>query len=319
MKLTKIFGIVLSLHVAVILLVMFQPGCQTSSGGGTEESSNNATDSFNAPPEDGETGGDGLAETPDGERPRTSPTPPDEEGFVPTEPGDAPSGGLRTYTVVRGDMLSTIARKHGTTPERLQQINNIPDSEKDKLSIGQELRVPVAAGSDDTTIIKPEGPAPVTPVRDVHIVKPRENLTKIAATYNVSVSALKAKNNLQSDLINAGQRLLIPVPSSAIVPVPENPPTDSSDSRKVIHVIKSGDNLTRIANRYGVSVDSLKKLNPNADPNRLQPGQTLIVKTAPSSAPVSDASSSDDAGKEESIESLFNKKPPVVPLPAKED
>ncbi|MFP6855226.1 MAG: hypothetical protein VB980_05525, partial [Opitutales bacterium] len=32
MKLTKIFGIVLSLHVAVILLVMFQPGCQTFSG-----------------------------------------------------------------------------------------------------------------------------------------------------------------------------------------------------------------------------------------------------------------------------------------------
>ena len=30
MKLTKIFGIVLSLHVGVILLVMFQPGCQTT-------------------------------------------------------------------------------------------------------------------------------------------------------------------------------------------------------------------------------------------------------------------------------------------------
>ena len=30
MKLTKIFGIVLSLHVGVILLVMFQPGCQSS-------------------------------------------------------------------------------------------------------------------------------------------------------------------------------------------------------------------------------------------------------------------------------------------------
>jgi hypothetical protein len=29
MKLTKIFGIVLSLHVGVILLVMFQPSCQT--------------------------------------------------------------------------------------------------------------------------------------------------------------------------------------------------------------------------------------------------------------------------------------------------
>ena len=30
MKLTKIFGIVLSLHVGVILLVMFQPSCQTA-------------------------------------------------------------------------------------------------------------------------------------------------------------------------------------------------------------------------------------------------------------------------------------------------
>ena len=30
MKLTKLFGIVLSLHVGIILLVMFQPGCQTT-------------------------------------------------------------------------------------------------------------------------------------------------------------------------------------------------------------------------------------------------------------------------------------------------
>ena len=30
MKLTKIFGIVLSLHAGVILLVMFQPSCQMS-------------------------------------------------------------------------------------------------------------------------------------------------------------------------------------------------------------------------------------------------------------------------------------------------
>ena len=32
MKLSKVFGIVLSLHVGVILLVMFQPSCQTTGG-----------------------------------------------------------------------------------------------------------------------------------------------------------------------------------------------------------------------------------------------------------------------------------------------
>ena len=324
MKLTKIFGIVLSLHVAVILLVMFQPGCQTTPGGGGEGP---VEDAFNAPPEDGETGGDGLAETPGGERPRTSPTPPD-GGFVPTEPGDPPaaSGGLTTYKVAKGDSLTSIAEKHGTTLERLLEINNIPESDKNKLSIGQELSVPGAAGSSsgsgDTTIIKPEDPTPVTPVtpvRDVHVVESGDNLSRIAVTYGVSVSALKAKNNLQGDRIQIGQRLLIPVPSSAVVPVPEAPPADTSVAGQVVHVVKSGDNYTKIAKRYGVTVADLGKWNPDANPNRLQLGQKLIVKAPSSPPPSDDDDSSDGAGKEEeSIDSLFNK-PPVVPLPAKEE
>lgn len=327
MKLTKIFGIVLSLHVAVILLVMFQPGCQTPSGGGDDEP---AGDAFNASPEDGDTGGEAVAEAPEKERPRTSPTPPD-GGFVPTEPVDPPdaSGGLKTYTVVSGDGLESIAKRHGTTLERLLEINNIPEREKNKLSIGQELLVPGAAGSSsgsgDTTIIKPEdpepNPTPVTPVRDVHVVESGDTLSKIAGTYGVSVSALKVKNNLQGDLIQIGQRLLIPVPSSAVVPVPEGPAADTSVAGQVVHVVKSGDNYTRIANRYGVTVADLKEWNPNANPNSLQLGQKLIVK-APSSPPPSeedDDDSSDGAGKEEdSIDSLFNK-PPVVPLPSKEE
>jgi LysM repeat protein len=225
---------------------------------------------------------------------------------------------LTTYKVVSGDALESIAKRHGTTLERLLEINNIPESDKNKLSIGQELSVPGAAGSSsgsgDTTIIKPEDPTPVTPVRDVHVVESGDNLSRIAVTYGVSLSALKAKNNLQDDRIQIGQRLLIPVPSSAVVPVPEDPPAG-----QVVHVVKSGDNYTKIANRYGVTVADLGKWNPDANPNRLQLGQKLIVKAPSSPPPSDDDDSSDGAGKEEeSIDSLFNK-PPVVPLPAKEE
>ena len=50
MKLSKVFGIVLSLHVGVILLVMFQPSCQTTGGKAnvpTDEHTDNADESFN--------------------------------------------------------------------------------------------------------------------------------------------------------------------------------------------------------------------------------------------------------------------------------
>ncbi len=49
MKLTKIFGIVLSLHVGVILLVMFQPSCQVlkkiRGGSGDDENKTSETSS----------------------------------------------------------------------------------------------------------------------------------------------------------------------------------------------------------------------------------------------------------------------------------
>ena len=46
MKLSKVFGIVLSLHVGVILLVMFQPSCQTTGGNarGPEREANSSID-----------------------------------------------------------------------------------------------------------------------------------------------------------------------------------------------------------------------------------------------------------------------------------
>ena len=55
-------------------------------------------------------------------------------------------------------------------------------------------------------------------------------------------------------------------------------------SGQVTHVVQPGDTARGIAYRYGVSVDSLQKMNANADLRQLQPGQALIIKSATSTA-----------------------------------
>ena len=60
-------------------------------------------------------------------------------------------------------------------------------------------------------------------------------------------------------------------------------------SGQVTHVVQRGDTARGIAYRYGVSVDSLQKMNANADFRQLQLGQTLIIKSATSTAPANPA------------------------------
>lgn len=66
--------------------------------------------------------------------PTPSPTPPPTPTPAPTPPPPA------TYTVQSGDTIWGIAARCGTTPEQLQELNNLPNP--DALQIGQVLRVP---------------------------------------------------------------------------------------------------------------------------------------------------------------------------------
>ena len=56
-----------------------------------------------------------------------------------TEKKPAKSKKSKTYTVVKGDTLTKIAKAHGSTVSELVKLNGIKD--KNKISIGQELKV----------------------------------------------------------------------------------------------------------------------------------------------------------------------------------
>ena len=162
---------------------------------------------------------------------------------------------LPTMVVVvqRGDSLSGIAAEYGVTLSALIEANNINDP--DTVHVGQELLVPGA-----TRPITPTGPVVVT-------VRSGDSLSKIAAEYGVSVSALMIQNGITDpDRLSIGQELTIP---GSMPPTSTLPP--------LIVTVVSGDSLSRIAVEYGVTVSALMDENGITNPDLLSVGQQLRI------------------------------------------
>ena len=103
----------------------------------------------------------------------------------------------------------------------------------------------------------------------VHVVQPGQNLFRIALHYGVTVNALAAANGLSNaSRIYVGQRLVIPSRGNTT-----NPSTPSSG----VHVVRRGENLFRIALRYGTTAQALAAANGLANPNHVYVGQRLVI------------------------------------------
>ena len=101
-------------------------------------------------------------------------------------------------------------------------------------------------------------------IENYYVVKKGDTLYKIANKYNITVEELKKINNLLSDNLNIGQKLII----FENINLPSN-----------IYIVEKGDTLYSIASAYGISVEELKRLN-GLTTNGIYIGQELIVPTA---------------------------------------
>ncbi len=155
------------------------------------------------------------------------------------------------YVVKRGDILESIAAKHGTTLKSLMEINNLKS--KNRIYVGQKLKV--LSGS-------------TAPVPSVYVVKRGDILENIAVKHGTTVSALIEINKLKSrNRIYVGQKLKIPgMDSAPMVPV--------------VYVVKRGDNLESIAVKHGTTVGVLIKINNLKSRNRIYVGQKLKIPYA---------------------------------------
>lgn len=148
------------------------------------------------------------------------------------------------YTVKKGDSLWKIANKYNTTVEKLKSANNLKTN---TLSVGQKLVIPSIS-------VSPE-------VSDTYIVQKGDSLWSIANKFNMTVSELKNLNNLTNNLLSIGQVLKI---------------KDSFNNGKTTYTVQKGDSLWVIANKYGITTEELKSYN-NLTSNLLSIGQVLKI------------------------------------------
>ncbi len=100
-----------------------------------------------------------------------------------------------------------------------------------------------------------------------HQMNGDETIATVALEYGVNVTDLKEWNGLETvHDVNGEDRLEIRI---------DEKPSNSSQPRPVIHVIRRGDTYEDIARQYGVKVSQLRRWNPNTDPRRLQIGQRV--------------------------------------------
>ena len=162
------------------------------------------------------------------------------------------SGRHVIHTVRSGDTLDAIARRYGVTVASLRMTNRL---EGNIIRAGQRLRIPSDAAKESDTVI--------------YTVKSGDTLSTVAERYNVSVTKLKRANRLTSNMLRVGDRLEIPSSDRVernVKPAPETR----------VHVVRSGDTLSEIGERYGVSVSKLRSAN-GLRGNNLRIGQRLVI------------------------------------------
>ena len=155
---------------------------------------------------------------------------------------------FEVYEIKPGDTLFSISRRYNTTVAQLRALNGI--SGDLDMAIGRSILVPRVDES----------------LFDSIVVQAGDSLYTIAQRYGVSLPVLQALNGLPNPRdLRVGQTILAPTLEDAVLE---------------IYTVGRGDNLTKIADAYGTTVDFLQLLNGIADPSLLQLDEILLVPVA---------------------------------------
>ncbi|MFC5975667.1 LysM peptidoglycan-binding domain-containing protein [Carnobacterium antarcticum] len=176
-----------------------------------------------------------------------------------------------SYTVKNGDSLWGVASSNGVSVANLKSWNNLTS---DTIYIGQNLTIKGGTGSTNNNST-PNTSTPSNTTTSSYTVKSGDTLWGVASSKGVSVANLKSWNNLTSDTIMVGQNLTIKGGSTATT---NSNKTDATVSNLAVsYTIKSGDTLSAISSKYGVSLSDLKSWN-KLSTDTIYVGQTLTVK-----------------------------------------
>ncbi len=203
MKAPVLIGIVVGLHVVAVSSIVVMQGCGTRGPTRVEP-----------PPAPVMPPRQEIMSQP---KPVFQPPVPVEHAPSMLEPSSA-----KMYEVRPGDSLSKIASRLGVSKREIIELNKIKN--ENQIRIGQKLYLPdyasvpqaPAAVKPSAPAKEPAKPASAKPAKEVigagstYVVQGGDSLSRIAAKHNTTIAALRESNQLKSDKILVGQKLVIP-------------------------------------------------------------------------------------------------------------
>jgi membrane-bound lytic murein transglycosylase D len=219
----------------------------------------------------------------------------------------------KTYFAKKGERLEKIADKFGIHVSKLRDVNDLPAQSKIKKTAtilvpngnrtdfkvdsnavanssettlqnkGTEFsdnsehnsaNIDLAAGDDDQFSIETNDENEPKKNRNVtHKVKKGEVMTTIAKRYGISVKQIMAANSLKTSRVKAGQLLSIKVAEADSAKI-----SKVKDSKKTqTYIVKRGDTLHSIAEKFDVAVADLKRWNKKYG-SHIEPGNKITIK-----------------------------------------
>src|SRR5690625_1898918 len=214
--------------------------------------------------------------------------------FIAAENAEAAS-----HKVKSGDSLWAIAQKYNTTVSQLKSINNLSgDLIHPNQVIETEKKSSSGTKTESGSSARPSQPAKKS---NTYTVKRGDTLSEIASQHKISLKDLMKWNNLDTTLIFPGNVFVVSKngasaesessSSGSISSSKGNNSSSSSSSNKgnsgsssnsstsTVYTVKSGDTLSHVASRNGVTVANLKKWN-NLTSDLIHIGQKLSIGEA---------------------------------------
>jgi LysM repeat protein len=278
---------VVALHVVVVGAVLMNQGCGTLT---PREEVPAQPSEANMPP------------SPAAERARLeamTPPPVVNQREVAPAPVVVPEEVGPTYTIEKGDSLSSVAYRYGVSWREVAELNGIKDPSK--IRIGQKIKLPAYAKSTPAprkkstakAATKPGGGADASAPAAAggeYVVKSGDSLSRIASRNGTTIKALRAANNLTGDKLRIGQKLVLPggktpavevpapapvpevLPTPTIEPLPLTPTVDAAPVATDLgaptagdvpfeYTVKAGEKLADVARMFSVLEQELLTLN----------------------------------------------------------
>ncbi len=166
-----------------------------------------------------------------------------------------------------GTLLSDVSQSIGISYEELKSYNPhlkrsfvSPLSERSYVYIPQDKQIAFSQNFDDTK--EPQK-------YSVYVSKKGDSLQKIAKKYGTNATALMELNNLKTAALKPKMEIIIP---SSHKPSPEI----QKEEKTFTYVVKAGDTVDKLAQRFAISVDSLLKANQKKT-HLVKAGERIVV------------------------------------------